>query len=176
MHCSLLPAPLLAGAKDMCTWAACFGLGAVVGLFCINPDAGVHCRIWGDSCSKLRGMLCAATAPARHVNPEPIWATYAGCHCAFLPLPNLLSSSSLLSSARRLWHVGGRGAAAGGPLGPQLCTGRLPAVAAAQVRAVESAALARSAIVALAAACGSSEELAATVTVAALLADLQPAF
>lgn len=27
-------------AKDMCTWAACFGLGAVVGLFCISPDAG----------------------------------------------------------------------------------------------------------------------------------------
>lgn len=27
-------------AKDYCNWAACFGLGAVVGLFCINPDAG----------------------------------------------------------------------------------------------------------------------------------------
>lgn len=41
-HCLSFPSVPLAGAKDMCTWAACFGLGAVVGLFCINPDAGAR--------------------------------------------------------------------------------------------------------------------------------------
>lgn len=41
-QCLSFPPVPLAGAKDMCTWAACFGLGAVVGLFCINPDAGAR--------------------------------------------------------------------------------------------------------------------------------------
>jgi hypothetical protein len=41
------------GAENYCTWAACFGLGAVAGLFCINPDAGEEpwqkvCGLSGD--------------------------------------------------------------------------------------------------------------------------------
>lgn len=36
-------------AKDYCSWAACFGLGAVVGLFCINPDAGDY-GVWEAEC------------------------------------------------------------------------------------------------------------------------------
>ncbi|KAL4434310.1 hypothetical protein ABPG75_000751 [Micractinium tetrahymenae] len=39
-------------AKDYCTWAACFGLGAVVGLFCINPDAGDY-GVWEAECRQF---------------------------------------------------------------------------------------------------------------------------
>jgi hypothetical protein len=41
-------------AKNYCTWAACFGLGAVVGLFCISPDAG-GCSFLGLGGSGLSG-------------------------------------------------------------------------------------------------------------------------
>ncbi|KAL4423222.1 hypothetical protein ABPG77_000014 [Micractinium sp. CCAP 211/92] len=38
--------------KDYCNWAACFGLGAVVGLFCINPDAGNY-GVWESQCRQF---------------------------------------------------------------------------------------------------------------------------
>ncbi|EFN51662.1 hypothetical protein CHLNCDRAFT_54922 [Chlorella variabilis] len=39
-------------AKNYCTWAACFGLGAVVGLFCISPDAGDY-GVWDQDCRRF---------------------------------------------------------------------------------------------------------------------------
>ena len=53
------------GTKQFCSWTTCFCIGALVGLFCINPDAG-GCRAYpecmrgarvckGGACTGCRG-------------------------------------------------------------------------------------------------------------------------
>lgn len=63
-------------AKDYCNWAACFGLGAVVGLFCINPDAGGHAG-WGTHSRHE----CTARRLLQHFDPRPplILSSEHGC-------------------------------------------------------------------------------------------------
>lgn len=82
------------GAKDVCTWAACFGLGALVGLFCINPDAGTLLflvlsflfplprrpllqRCWEDAGYWRNTQLLQAPGAAAHSHPtsHPLLST-----------------------------------------------------------------------------------------------------
>lgn len=86
----------LAGAKDMCTWAACFGLGSVVGLFCINPDAGG----WVPSAP---GLLPAVPNVAKRRAPA-----CAAAECKAAHSPRAAPCNPLLLSSRQATTVCGR--------------------------------------------------------------------
>lgn len=93
--------------KDYCNWAACFGLGAVVGLFCINPDAGGsrvcrsgRCTKGWLRCSSL--CICRAASALRCVLApacgEPGHGSVAeicpGMRCATCNLPPLFATNA----------------------------------------------------------------------------------
>ena len=94
-----------AGAKQMCTWAACFGLGAIVGLFCMSPDAGDY-GVWQAEAQQLVDRWAPGFAQAgctlslqRHRCVGGAGRGGAGCHWRTLLLPTLPS----LPPCRDFW-------------------------------------------------------------------------
>jgi hypothetical protein len=103
------------GAKDYGKWSLSFLMGAIVGIFCVNPDAGDY-GTWESQAQQVIyrhfGIFTAAGAklalqktgrdywmqidvdPARHP-PQPVGPLTPGSTVTVAPLPSPFASTSL---------------------------------------------------------------------------------